>query len=74
MTATTQGERNGTHVYETKQNQRKEKKNNKTMPIFKTRTEEKKIQRAVVRTGKERTELPASSKVNISLKLGFNRC
>lgn len=43
------------------------------MPIFKTRTE-KKIQRAVVRTGKERTELPASSKVNISLKLGFNRC
>lgn len=60
----------------TKQNKTKErkKKNNKTMPIFKTRTEEKKIQRAVVRTGKERTELPASSKVNISLKLGFNRC
>lgn len=35
MTATTQSERNGTYVYETKQNQKLEKKNNKTMPIFK---------------------------------------
>lgn len=59
-----------------KQNKTKKRKKKtiKLCPSLRDSHERKKNQSAVFRTGKGQTELPASSKVNFSPKLGFNGC